>query len=80
MAREVADFGDIIEEDFLDTYHNLTLKSIAMLKWINLTCYGSNNSTRSSMPQYVLKTDDDVFINIDRLFSVISEKPGAEMM
>lgn len=64
-------------EDFRDTYHNLTLKSVAMLKWVNLTCT-KNNVTE--FPQRLLKTDDDIFINIDRLLRVIQEMPNARMM
>lgn len=29
---------DIIQENFIDTYYNLTLKSIFMLKWFNNRC------------------------------------------
>lgn len=30
--------GDIIQESFLDSYNNLTLKSILMLKWVKNNC------------------------------------------
>lgn len=30
--------GDIIQENFVDSYNNLTLKSILMLKWVNNNC------------------------------------------
>lgn len=29
---------DIIQETFLDTYNNLTLKTVMMLKWMNDNC------------------------------------------
>jgi len=77
VGKEVTSFGDILEEDYLDTYHNLTLKSISILKWVNLTCFTGN---LTSMPYHVLKVDDDVFVNIERLFSVIHDMPGAKMM
>lgn len=31
-------YGDVIQESFLDSYNNLTLKTIMMLKWVNGTC------------------------------------------
>lgn len=47
-------YGDIVQGDFLDTYHNLTLKSISMIRWVHDRC-------RSAM--FVLKIDDDCFLN-----------------
>jgi beta-1,3-galactosyltransferase 1 len=55
LAFEANTYGDILEEDFEDTYHNLTYKGIAALKFISHYC---NNV------KYVLKTDDDVFVNM----------------
>lgn len=30
--------NDLIQEGFLDTYNNLTLKSVMMLKWVKNHC------------------------------------------
>lgn len=30
--------GDLIQENFIDSYNNLTLKSIFMLKWLTNNC------------------------------------------
>ena len=32
-------YGDVIQESFIDSYNNLTLKTIMMLKWVNGNCY-----------------------------------------
>nr|CAG4648786.1 EOG090X0A8N [Polyphemus pediculus] len=50
--------SDIIQEGFHDSYLNLTLKSVMMLKWVTTYC-----------PQvtFVLKTDDDMFVNVPAL-------------
>ncbi|XP_050673637.1 uncharacterized protein LOC126971377 [Leptidea sinapis] len=56
---EVVKYGDIIQEGFVDSYNNLTLKSIMMLKWVTNNC---NESVR-----YILKTDDDMYINVPNL-------------
>lgn len=55
MLSEAQKYGDIVVEDFIDSYTNLTLKSVFMLKWVVNHC--------SSVP-FVLKTDDDMLINI----------------
>ena len=49
---------DVIQNDFLDTYRNLTLKSVAILKWIQSFCQNA---------KFLLKTDDDMYINIPLL-------------
>ncbi|XP_052757095.1 uncharacterized protein LOC113520130 [Galleria mellonella] len=59
IEEEVEKYGDIIQEGFIDSYNNLTLKSIMMLKWITNKC---NESVR-----YILKTDDDMYINVPNL-------------
>lgn len=37
--------GDLIQESFLDSYNNLTLKTIMMLKWVNTNCIDKGNLT-----------------------------------
>ncbi|RVE49721.1 hypothetical protein evm_005591 [Chilo suppressalis] len=59
IDEEVEKYGDVIQEGFIDSYNNLTLKSIMMLKWITNRC---NESVR-----YILKTDDDMYINVPNL-------------
>ncbi|CAH1778629.1 unnamed protein product [Owenia fusiformis] len=53
---------DIIQEDYIDTYRNLTLKGIMGLKWAINFC---------SNAKFILKTDDDVFVNIYPLFGYL---------
>ncbi|XP_073964711.1 uncharacterized protein isoform X2 [Choristoneura fumiferana] len=59
IEEEVQKYGDVIQEGFIDSYNNLTLKSIMMLKWVTNKC---NESVR-----YILKTDDDTYINVPAL-------------
>ena len=54
LQAEADDYGDILQEDFLDSYHNLTIKGIAALKWIDRYC---------NEAKFVLKSDDDTFVN-----------------
>jgi len=46
----------------VDSYNNLTLKSVMMLKWVSANC----RSVR-----YIMKTDDDMFVNINNLVSLL---------
>ncbi|XP_041478765.1 beta-1,3-galactosyltransferase 1-like [Lytechinus variegatus] len=52
--------GDLIMEDFVDSYHNLTLKTIMTTKWSSQYC---------GDVKYVMKTDDDMFVNYDALIT-----------
>lgn len=56
IVREHILHGDIIQVNFNESYHNLTLKSLAGLKWVNANC--------PSSLKYVMKTDDDSFVNV----------------
>ncbi|XP_029472118.1 UDP-GalNAc:beta-1,3-N-acetylgalactosaminyltransferase 1 [Rhinatrema bivittatum] len=51
-------FGDIIRQDFLDTYNNLTLKTIMAFRWTSEFC---------SNTKYIMKADSDVFVNTGNL-------------
>ena len=51
-------YGDIVQENFIDSYRNLTYKAIEGLKWITHNC---------GHAQFILKSDDDIFVNIFNL-------------
>lgn len=57
-------YSDIIRGRFFDSYNNLTLKTISSLEWVDTYC---------SRAAFVLKTDDDMFINVQRLMSFIDK-------
>lgn len=40
--------GDIIQENFVDSYNNLTLKTILMLKWANNNCVNKGESVNKT--------------------------------
>lgn len=40
IVNESRAHNDLIQEHFIDSYNNLTLKSVMMLKWINTNCDG----------------------------------------
>lgn len=66
LKQESTKYGDIIQQDFVDSYQNLTLKSIMLLRWVNEYCPNV---------QYVLKTDDDMYINVPNLLTTLIRLP-----
>ena len=62
IRKESNTFGDLIVENFTDSYHNLTLKSLMMLKWAKNNCPAT---------PYVLKVDDDVYVNVRNLAAFV---------
>lgn len=69
VANESARYSDIIQAAFRDSYRNLTLKSVFLLKWAYMHC----SSTR-----FVMKTDDDVFVNVNNLLRFLRTQSGSE--
>lgn len=55
-------FNDIIQGNFMDAYRNMTYKHIMALKWFVYNC---------SKLKYLLKTDDDVFINSPAVYDFL---------
>ncbi|XP_045397799.1 beta-1,3-galactosyltransferase 4 [Lemur catta] len=67
LARESAAQGDILQAAFQDSYRNLTLKTLSGLNWADKHC---------PMARYILKTDDDVFVNVPELVSELVLRGG----
>nr|CAD7432361.1 unnamed protein product [Timema monikensis] len=55
LVEEARRYQDLVVEDFLDSYGNLTLKSLFMLKWAESHCPET---------PYLMKTDDDMIVNV----------------
>ncbi|XP_076828061.1 beta-1,3-galactosyltransferase 2-like [Brachyhypopomus gauderio] len=49
---------DIIQQEYADTYHNLTIKTLMGMNWVATYCPGA---------RYVMKTDSDMFVNTEYL-------------
>lgn len=62
LENEKRLYDDLIVANFMDSYDNLTLKTMATLEWIDTYCNQS---------EFVLKTDDDMFINVPNLLKFI---------
>ena len=49
---------DIIQQDYQDTYYNLTVKTLMGMNWVAAHC---------PQARYVMKTDSDMFVNTEYL-------------
>ncbi|XP_049814041.1 beta-1,3-galactosyltransferase 5 [Schistocerca nitens] len=55
--------GDLVQGNFRDSYRNMTYKHVMALKWAAYHCPGA---------RYLLKADDDVFVNAPALLSFLA--------
>uniref|UniRef100_A0A8D0F928 Hexosyltransferase n=1 Tax=Strix occidentalis caurina TaxID=311401 RepID=A0A8D0F928_STROC len=62
-------YGDIIRQDFMDTYDNLTLKTIMAFRWVTEFCPNA---------KFLMKTDADVFINTANLVKFLLKLNSSE--
>ena len=58
INAETEKYRDIIQGNFIDSYRNMTHKHLMGLKWVAQFC---------SQSKFVLKVDDDTFVNTVRL-------------
>lgn len=63
LLMESSVYDDLVTTDFIDIYQNLTLKTIAMLKWAVDRC---------PKAKFLLKLDDDVSVNIPVLQNIFN--------
>lgn len=65
LAEENLKHRDLIQSNFLDTYLNLTIKTMVIMDWL---------ATRCPTAAYAMKVDSDMFLNIDNLV-IMLQKP-----
>ena len=54
---------DIVQQNYTDTYRNIRLKAVSMLQWASRFCHTA---------EYVIRTDDDVEVNVTELVDAIN--------
>ncbi|XP_040570475.1 beta-1,3-galactosyltransferase 5 [Lepeophtheirus salmonis] len=64
IEKEHQKYEDIIQGSFVDTYKNLSYKHLLGYKWTHSHCQDI---------QYILKTDDDVFVDVFQLPKLLTE-------
>jgi len=69
LHSEVVHYRDIIEGDFEEMFYNLPYKLQVAFEWASLYCNAS----------YVLKTDDDVFVNTETAFNFLGEMKTTDL-
>lgn len=62
LTQENDQFHDLIQGNFLDSYHNLTYKHVMSLKWFNDNC---------SNVKFLFRADDDIFVNLPHIYSLL---------
>ncbi|XP_041641541.1 beta-1,3-galactosyltransferase 2-like isoform X1 [Cheilinus undulatus] len=66
LKEEDLEHHDLIQSDFMDTYKNLTIKTMVIMDWL---------ATRCPTAAYAMKVDSDMFLNIDNLV-IMLQRPG----
>ena len=61
LAEEVKTYGDVLQQDFVDSYDNLTLKTLVALEWTIEYCPNV---------RWVVKIDSDVYLNLAYLTAI----------
>ena len=64
LKMESEQFGDIIQGGFIDSYRNLTLKTLTLLDWVYQYC---------SNAYFIIKIDADSFLNIFKLSTFVRQ-------
>lgn len=64
LKNESDTYEDIIRARFIESDYNLTLKTISMFEWVDRYC---------SRAKFILKTSDDMFINVPKLLLFIKQ-------
>ncbi|KAM3623222.1 uncharacterized protein V6R79_008604 [Siganus canaliculatus] len=70
LQQENLQYHDLIQSNFLDTYLNLTIKTMVIMDWL---------ATRCPTAAYAMKVDSDMFLNIDNLVLML-QKQGIPTM
>ncbi|XP_045886655.1 beta-1,3-galactosyltransferase 2-like isoform X3 [Micropterus dolomieu] len=66
ILKESQRHHDILQSDFLDSYRNLTIKTMVMFEWLSSHCPNTS---------YAMKVDSDMFLNIHNLVNMLLKAP-----
>lgn len=73
LRQEDQAYRDLIQQDFLDTFHNLTAKLILQFHWGHKYC---------SQARFFMSADDDIFVHMPNLVTylrqLLSRQSGAK--
>ena len=66
IEEESRTHGDVLQVQIIDDYFDLAVKGVAFYNWLNNNC---------ARVDFVLKVDDDVYVNIRQLGSLLTRPP-----
>ncbi|KAL6461843.1 hypothetical protein MHYP_G00299880 [Metynnis hypsauchen] len=62
LRLESQQYHDLIQSDFMDSYLNLTIKTMVIMDWL---------ATRCPQASYAMKVDSDMFLNLENLMNLL---------
>ena len=68
VRMESLRYGDIVQGNFIDDTRNVTYKHLMAFKWVSEECFHK--------PTFVLKTDDNVFVEMNHLLNFLKAVYG----
>lgn len=71
LEEESRKHADIVQMNFQDSYHNLTIKTMMMMNWLAAHCA---NAT------YAMKVDADIFVNVFYLMERLESSPRQDFI
>lgn len=71
VMQESEEHHDIVQSTFLDSYNNLTIKTMVIMEWLAAYCQNAS---------YGMKIDVDMFLNLDLLVSTLLHAPTDNYM
>lgn len=71
LEEESKKYADIVQMNFQDSYHNLTIKTVMMMNWLATHC---PNAT------YAMKVDADIFVNVFYLKERLESSPREDFI
>ncbi|KAM9810535.1 beta-1,3-galactosyltransferase 2-like [Neosynchiropus ocellatus] len=66
LERESRQHGDVIQMNFVDSYRNLTIKTLMMMNWLTVHCPNAS---------FAMKVDSDIFVNVPYLLQRLHRSP-----
>ncbi|XP_036452124.1 lactosylceramide 1,3-N-acetyl-beta-D-glucosaminyltransferase B [Colossoma macropomum] len=64
LFQEDEKYHDLVQQDFLDTFHNLTIKLLLQLGWTHAYCPHA---------RFLMSADDDIFVHLPNLIHYLQE-------
>lgn len=64
LYQEDQKYHDLIQQSFIDSFHNLTTKLLLQFNWAHTHC---------SLAQFLMSTDDDMFIHMPNLVHYLQQ-------